>query len=108
MRDDLQSLLALGDADLGATLGEAVAMARLGTVYASGVRAVITPGGVSYDLKIGGEEIQYTATCDIPKHLLPQRPKPSDTLTASDGTRYTVTRVTGAPWDTSYHLDLAQ
>lgn len=108
MNDDLAELLTLGMADLETTLGETVTMAERGTPYAAGVGAVISAGGMGYELELGGAVLKYTATALIEKRLLPRRPKTGDTLTTAAGIRYTVSRVTDSAHDIAYTIELAQ
>lgn len=105
--NELEAILAQGDADLMATAGEQAAFRPRGAGTDTPCRVVAGPAPVEYVLELpGGATVTCTRVVQVARAALGNHhPAPGDTVTLASGEMLQVARVNSSAHDPSWHLE---
>ena len=107
MKNELEEMFAMGDAELMATAGEAAVLVRRDDGERVELVAVISPADVSYTLqRANGPMLVCDRTAVLSREAAGRAPRMGDVLETASG-KYELVKVTGWAHDTSWHVDLA-
>lgn len=104
--EGFSDMLQFGDEDMFSMLGEPVTLSYGAGKKSPQVKAIIDrePGGI--ELEVGGAVVTYGGRARIAKSSLPKCPAAGAALWATTGS-FVVVRVSDAPNETCYTLELA-